>query len=67
MISDSFEAPSGDTMVWTRPKLNKLRRAYNRALKDSKGDMNAVFEFDHHDFVIGYCKYLIEFLDQTLK
>ena len=48
---------------WNRARLSRFREAYKAAL-DSKQE---TFVFEGHDFVIGYAKYLIEFLDDEFK
>ncbi len=48
---------------WDKQKLARFRRAYN----DTKGfGPNYIFEFDGREFVVGYAKYLIEYLDSKL-
>lgn len=49
---------------WTRPMLERFKVAYAEAAKAGK---DAVFNFDGHDFVVGYAKYLIEYLDGNLQ
>jgi hypothetical protein len=51
-----------DTITWDRPMLERFRKAYAKAAA-SKDD---VFTFDGHDFVLGYAKSLIEYLDGRL-
>ena len=46
-------------ITWDRAKLKRLRRAYENAKTD-------VFEFEGAEFVRGYAKYLIEYLDGIL-
>lgn len=53
----------GTTILWTRPMLVKFKRAYAHAVETHQ----AVFKFEEHDFVIGYAKYLIEFLEGKFK
>lgn len=47
------------TITWTRAKRDKLRAAYKRARKD---DLDTIM-FEGHLLVVGYAKYLLEFLD----
>lgn len=47
---------------WTRPKLERFKTAFEAALKQ-KGD---TFSFDGNEFVKGYAKYLIEYLESVL-
>ncbi|UCC88473.1 MAG: hypothetical protein JSV81_03955 [Anaerolineales bacterium] len=53
--------------AWTRPLLEKLKVAYE--LAKSNGDKQFVFHDGHqqHDILVGYAKYLIEYLDPLLK
>jgi hypothetical protein len=48
---------------WTRPKLERLKEEYEK----HKGDREATFTFDGHVFVVGYAKYLIEYLEQQFR
>ena len=50
-------------IVWDRPKLERFKRAYKAARLQSGSD---VFQFDGHEFVLDYAKYLIEYLDSEL-
>lgn len=47
------------TIVWTKPMLERLRKAYQKAVAD-KAD---TFVFDGNEFVVDYAKYLIQYLD----
>jgi hypothetical protein len=46
-------------IVWDLAKLKRFRRAYKNATTE-------VFEFEGAKFVVGYAKYLIEYLDGIL-
>jgi hypothetical protein len=48
---------------WTHKKLKSFELAYKSAVKDGVD----IFEFEAHDFVVGYAKYLIEHLKTQLK
>jgi hypothetical protein len=48
--------------LWDRPRMERLRKVYN----DTPGDKDTIFEFDGHEFLKGYVKYLIEYLDSEL-
>ena len=53
----------GNAINWTRPLLERFKKAYKEA-----NDRNAeTFVFDGHGFLVGYAKYLIEFLDGDLS
>jgi hypothetical protein len=47
---------------FTPEKLKKFKKAYQRAV-DKKSD---IFIFDGSEFVVGYAKYVIEYLDSKL-
>lgn len=49
-------------ITWTRPMLTRFRAAYQEA-RAAQAD---TFEFEGHAFVVGYAKYLIEYLDGRL-
>lgn len=48
---------------WDKAKLAKFKAAYERAKLNPLTD---VFQFEGHDFVLGYAKYLIEYLESHL-
>jgi hypothetical protein len=48
---------------WTRDKLKRFKKAYQRATQDGR----EVFEFEGHEFIPGYAKYLIEYLEGVLS
>lgn len=50
-----------ETINWTRPMLKRFHAAYCKAYSQNQ-DQQSVFEFDGHQFVLGYAAYLIEFL-----
>lgn len=50
-----------DIIKWTPEMLVRFKRAYAKALK---GDIGA-FEFEGHNFLPEYAKYLIEYLDSV--
>lgn len=52
-----------DTILWTRPMLKRFRRAYHIAAADHKES----FEFDDHEFVTSYAKYLLKYLDSQFN
>lgn len=47
-------------IAWTRPMLQRFKKAYQAC----QGDR---FMFDGHEFVKGYAKYLIEYLEMQFK
>ena len=51
-----------NVVKWNREKLERFKQAYAAC----PGDGNQIFQFEGHDFVKAYAKYLIEFLDQKL-
>ena len=52
------------TVNWTKDKLERFRKAYVAA-KDGGND--AIFKFEGYEFVVGYAKYLIEYLDGRFR
>jgi len=52
-----------DTLSLTREEYLKFKDAYNAAVKSEKD----IFEFKGHQFLIGYAKYFIEYLDRKFK
>ena len=53
------------TVAFDRPKLARLKRAYEARLKETS-DATETFRFEGNEYVIGYAKYLIEYLDKEL-
>lgn len=53
----------GGTICFTREKLTRFSRAYRKATADKA----KTFEFDGCKFVVGYAKYLIEYLEGRFK
>lgn len=52
-----------DKMIsWDRPMLERLKKAYDVARVTAKD----TFMFEGNEFVIGYAKYLIEYLETKL-
>ena len=51
-------------MNWTRPKLERFKKAYEKSKKNEGTDL---FEFDDKTFVENFAKYLIEYLDKRLQ
>lgn len=47
---------------YDRPMLERLKKAWAAA----PGDKDAVFTFEGHEYVKGYAKYLIEYLEKEL-
>jgi hypothetical protein len=47
---------------WNRAKLRRFKAEYERQLTRGKSK-DATFAFDNHIFVMGYAKYLIEYLE----
>ena len=52
------------TIQWDRLMLNRFKEAY--ALH-AEGDPKATFTFEGNVYVIGFAKYLIEYLEKQLK
>jgi hypothetical protein len=51
------------TIHWTPEKLKWFRKAYDEA--EARGAKE--FIWDGHEFVLGYAKYLISFLEEKLN
>jgi len=49
-------------ITWDKAKLARFKLAY----AEHKGDSANVFSFEGHQFVVGYAKYLIEYLESVL-
>jgi hypothetical protein len=47
------------TVSFDEDKLSNFKRAYNNAKKEGKD----IFIFDGNEFVLGYAKYMIEYLE----
>lgn len=55
------------TMInWDRPMLERFKKVYNKTVEEKKTAQDT-FMFDGHEFVVGYSKYLIEYLEDKLK
>lgn len=49
-------------ITWTKAKRDRLRLAYEQAVKDGKD----IFTFEGDEFVTNYAKYLLQYLDGQL-
>lgn len=47
------------SILWTIGRLERFKLAYNNAVKNN----DEQFKFDGYDFLTGYAKYLIEYLE----
>jgi precorrin-3B methylase len=57
---------TGKKMIsFDRPRLNNLKKAYSAAQTEGKGK-DDTFVFDGDTYVLGYAKYVIEYLDDQL-
>ena len=54
------------TVNWDRDKLSRFERAYRDYMNQKGASRDGTFQFDGHEFVAGYAKYLIEFLERRL-
>jgi len=54
-----------EMISWTRPMLERLKKAHTQALAAGK-TKDDTFMFDNHEFVIIYAAYLIEYLETKL-
>ncbi len=48
-----------ETVTFTPEKLKKFKKVYDQ----HKSDKEATFEFEGKEYLVGYAKYLIEYLD----
>jgi hypothetical protein len=53
-------------IMWDRDKYNRLYADVHHAIHDEGMDDEHVIMFDGHKMVLGYAKYLLEYLDQAL-
>lgn len=51
---------------FTVDKLKRFKRAYNRALANGT-DWNEAFTFEGKEWVVGYAKYVIEYLEEKFN
>jgi len=52
---------------WTREKHHRLYQDVYAAIHDEGMSDDHVIYFDGHPFVLGYAKYLLEYVDQALS
>jgi hypothetical protein len=62
MIADN-EITGTITVSWTKVKFRKFKRAYQKAVRDNE----SLFLFDGNEFVVGYAKYLIQYVEERIK
>lgn len=53
----------GEVMIFHKKTVEKLRQKYNQARADGADSL----QFDSHELMTAYCKYLIEYLDQRFE
>lgn len=51
-----------DSIEFTAEKLERLREAFEKAIKEEKD----IFEFEGNQIYVSYAKYLIQYLKQKL-
>jgi hypothetical protein len=51
---------------WTREKLERFKLAFQQAEQDAERGLTHVFTFEDNEFLVGYAKHLIEYLDAHL-
>jgi hypothetical protein len=61
LIHGSLPDDDRPTITWTLPKALRFKRAYLRASQEEGSD--GVFLFEGHEFVVGYAKYLLRYLE----
>ena len=62
MKTDETTSPP-KSIMFTRAKLEALKEAYQKAL----GEGVEQFEFEGHPLIVGYAKYLIEYLNLKFR
>ena len=62
---------AGEMIQWDRDKLKRFKAQYKANIKLKDKDTNLplhnTFIFEDNEFVIGYAKYLIQYLEGILK
>lgn len=53
-----------DVVSFTKDKLDRFKKVYN---ENKERGMRATFEFEGRGYVVGYAKYLIEYLEERFK
>jgi hypothetical protein len=53
-----------DVVSFTKDKLDRFKKVYDE--NKGKGKLTA-FEFEERKYVVGYAKYLIEYLEERFK
>ncbi len=48
---------------WTAEKLSSFKSAYAKALKRKASQRESMFTWEEYQFIPGYAKYLIEYLE----
>lgn len=61
-----MESQNQGMMTWTKPRLERLKTAYARALNEGMTKHQA-FKFEGYVMIVAYAKYLIEYLDYKLE
>ena len=51
------------TIKWTKPRMKQFKKEYKAAVKN--GDK--IFIFEGNEILVGYAKYLLEYLESRLK
>ena len=60
-LNPSLEEPQ-KSINWTRPMLDRFRRAYLKATADHA----ETFMFEDSEFLVAYARYLIQYLETQL-
>lgn len=63
-FTDSWNAQA-ESITWDARKLASFKRSYARASR-GLARPESTFTFQGHEFVLGYAKYLIQYLDSKL-
>lgn len=54
------------SVIFTPEKLRRFKRALSRARERQQETGADVFAFEGNDYVIGYARYLVEYLERVL-
>jgi len=58
------------TVTWDKSKFKRFKKVFQQYLVNGEllpNEKDSVFEFEGNDFVVGYAKYLIEYLEPKFK
>ena len=58
-----------NTVVWNKEKLKRFKKAYVNAIGNDPVSLlsESAFTFEGNEYVVGYAKYLIEYLESQFS